>query len=142
MTLLSPANLFFHFLVYVVDLLSFKFVDVSLILIFRLIKSIGFSEVILLIFFLLCFVHFSHFLLEFNSFFYNSVPFMAVHFSKILFRITINLVDRVFFDKLKILFENIVQLIKVRSNLFLIFEHHLNNLRQFLILSFVENVWR
>jgi hypothetical protein len=140
MTLFSSANLFFHFLVYVVDLLSFEFINISLILLFGLIKSVGFSEVILFILFFFCFVHFSHIFLEFNSFFNNSVPFMAVHFSKIFFRVTINLVDWVLFDKLKILFENNVELIKVWSNLFLIFKHHLNNMRQFLILSFVENV--
>lgn len=67
---------------------------------------------------------------------------MAVHFSKIFIGVAINLIDWIFFDKFKILFENVVQFIKVRPNFLFIFEHQLNNLRQFLVLGFVENVWR
>jgi len=67
---------------------------------------------------------------------------MAVHFSKIFIRVAIDLIDRIFFDKFKIKFENVVQCIKVRPDCLFIFEHQLNNLRQFLVLGFVENVWR
>jgi hypothetical protein len=138
MTLFPPAHFLLHFLVDVVHLLFLKFFDVAFIL-FVFIKFVRSSEVKLFILFLLCFFHF---LLELNSLLDNGVPFMAVHFSKILIGVTINLIDRVFFDKLEFFFENIVELVKVRSDFFFIFKHHLNNLRQFLILSFVENVGR
>ena len=88
------------------------------------------------------FLSFFHFLLEFNSFIDNGVSFIAVHFSNVLIRLAINLIDKVFFDKLEFFFENMIKLLKVRSDIFFIFKHHLNNLRQFLILSFVENVGR
>ena len=95
----------------------------------------------LLIMSFIFFLSFFHFLLEFNSFIDNGVSFIPVHFSNVLIRLAINLIDKVFFDKLEVFFENMIKLLKVRSDIFFIFKHHLNNLRQFfLILSLVENV--
>lgn len=137
MSFLPPINLFLHFLVNVIHFFAFKSLNVAFILLFRIYVFVCFFKCLIFVIFS---VSLFPQLLVFMSFFYNGIPLMAVHFSKIFIGIAINLIDWIFFDKFKIVFENVVQFIKVRPKFLFIFEHQLNNLRQFLVLGFVENV--